>query len=160
MFYAAGWAHGFTVCALMTVLFLGGWRGPGAEQIPTLGIVYFLIKTFLVYFFQVWTRAILPRLRIDHILSFSWKFLVPLALVLLVLSVLADKLGQLYIPGYAVSGSFAELLPRTIVLLAVNLVVGALAALWIAGLGRRERKRQEAALSVASIEGRAAQQAG
>jgi NADH-quinone oxidoreductase subunit H len=159
MFYAAEWAHGFTVCALMTVLFLGGWRGPGAEQIPTLGIVYFLGKTFLVYFFQVWTRAILPRMRIDHILSFSWKFLVPLSLVLLVLSVLADKLGQLYIPGYAVAGSFVEMLPRTALLLLVNLVVGGLAALWVAGLGWRERRRQEAALSVASIEGRAAQQA-
>src|SRR6185436_10356396 len=52
MFYAAEWAHGFTICALMATLFFGGWRGPLVDQVPTLGIVYFMLKTFIIYFFQ------------------------------------------------------------------------------------------------------------
>ncbi|HEC23755.1 MAG TPA: NADH-quinone oxidoreductase subunit NuoH [Chloroflexi bacterium] len=161
MFYAAEWAHGFAICALMAVLFLGGWRGPGVEQIPTLGIVYFLLKTFLLYFFQVWTRAILPRIRIDHIMYFCWKFLVPLSLVLVVVTVLVDKTARSLIPGYMLTGSLIEMLPRAAVLLIVNVAVALLAIAWVAWLGRRERERAEAAsVSIAPIEsGATAQQA-
>src|SRR5574341_260341 len=43
IFYAAEWAHAFTISALMAALFLGGWQGPGAEQYPTLGLIYFIL---------------------------------------------------------------------------------------------------------------------
>jgi NADH-quinone oxidoreductase subunit H len=167
MFYAAEFAHAFTISALTATLFLGGWRGPGAEQYPTLGVIYFALKTFAVYFFNVWGRGTLPRVRIDHIMSFCWKFLVPLALILLVLSALVDKLAQGLVPGYldylAASGWLDQLvgmLPRAGILLIVNIVVGALAVGWIAALGHRERRRLEATgQATATIESGAAQQA-
>ncbi len=160
MFYAAEWAHGFAICALMATLFFGGWRGPGVDQFPTLGAFYFITKTFLIYFFQTWTRATLPRVRIDQVMNFCWKFLVPLSLLLLILTVVVDKVVALSgaIPAYLSTQSFAAMLPRTIVLLTVNLVVGGAALLWIARAGRVERERR--AVQMAAIESGAAQQAG
>ncbi len=160
MFYAAEWAHGFAICALMTTLFFGGWRGPGVDQFPTLGVLYFMAKTFIIYFFQTWTRATLPRLRIDHVMNFCWKFLIPISLLLLVSMVLVDKTAALLIPDYLSTASFMAMLPRTLILLVVNLVIAGVAALWIARMGRAERARQAAAMHAAAIEPGFVQQAG
>lgn len=140
MFYLAEFLHAFTISALTATLFLGGWRGPGAEQIPTLGVVYFFIKTFAVYFVNIWIRATTPRLRIDQVMDFNWKFLVPLALVNLMVIALVDKLGLVLIPSYVSSGGFKEILPRAGVLLLANLLI-ALATMVLIGVrGRRERR--------------------
>lgn len=151
MFYLAEFLHAFTISALAAIFFFGGWRGPFALQVPTLGIVYFFIKTFAIYLFNVWVRGTLPRLRIDQVMSFCWKFLVPLTLVLLVGMILVDKIAQTFIPGYAVAGGFVDLLPRTAALLIVNVVVGLLALGMVVRQGRRERERLAAA-EVAPIE--------
>jgi NADH-quinone oxidoreductase subunit H len=151
MFYLAEFLHAFTISALTATLFFGGWRGPFVEQIPWLGIIYFFIKTFLIYFVNVWARCTLVRLRIDQILSFCWKFLVPLSLLLLTLSLLADKIAASLFPGYALAGGIAEALPRTAVLLIVNLVVALIALGLIARHGRQERLRFES-LQMAPVE--------
>ncbi len=151
MFYAAEFMHALTISALVATLFLGGWRGPGAEQYPTLGLIYFLLKTGAVYFFNIWSRLTLPRLRIDHTMSFCWKFLVPLSLVLVVVLALVDKIAQGYVPTYATAGRLVEMLPRASILLVTNLAVGLLAIGWIAWLGRRERARIEAAMSQETV---------
>ncbi len=91
MFFAGEFLHAFTIGILTAVFFLGGWRGPGAETYPVLGILYLWLKGFLVYFVVVWMRATHPRIRIDHLLNFSWKFLTPLALVLLMVAAMLDK---------------------------------------------------------------------
>ena len=140
MFYLAEFLHAFTISALTATLFLGGWRGPGAEQIPTLGVVYFFIKTFAVYFVNIWIRATTPRLRIDQVMAFNWKFLVPLALANLVVMVIVDKLALATIPGYALTGTAAAMLPRAGVLFLTNLVLGLLAMLWVGARGRRARR--------------------
>ena len=92
MFFAAEFLHAFTVGALTAVLFLGGWRGPGAEQFPLLGVLYFTLKSFAGYFVVVWIRVTLPRIRIDHMLDFNWKFLIPLMLAVIVVTAVLDKL--------------------------------------------------------------------
>src|SRR4030042_37403 len=99
MFYVGEFLHAFTISALMATLFLGGWRGPLAEQVPILGVVWFFIKAFLVYFVVVLIRISMPRLRIDQMLNFNWKFLTPLALVLLIVTAVVDKLFFILIPG-------------------------------------------------------------
>lgn len=157
MFYLAEFLHAFTISALVATLFLGGWRGPGADQYPTLGVVYFFIKTFIVYFINVWARGTLPRLRIDQIMNFSWKFLIPLSLILLVVTVAVDKVAAMLIPGYVLVGSLPEMLPRAAVLLTVNVILGVLVVAWIAREGRRERARL-AAREIAPIERPAAVQ--
>jgi NADH-quinone oxidoreductase subunit H len=55
-------------------------------QIPWLGPVYFVLKMALFLFLYVWLRASSPRLRYDQLMNFGWKFLLPLALVNVVLS--------------------------------------------------------------------------
>jgi len=159
MFYLAEFLHAFTISALTATLFFGGWRGPGAAQYPTLGFIYFGIKTFAIYFVNVWARGTLPRLRIDQTMNFCWKFLVPLSLVLVVVSVLVDKVAATLFPtGYVLVGSFVEMLPRTGLLLIVNLALGGATLALLMRQGRRERERL-AAMDAAPIERPAPSQA-
>jgi NADH-quinone oxidoreductase subunit H len=67
--------------ALVAVFFLGGWHGP---LLPPM--IWFFFKVLLVVFVLIWTRATLPRLRYDQLMNVGWKFLVPLALVNIVLT--------------------------------------------------------------------------
>ena len=62
--------------ALVTVFFLGGWRGP---VLPS--FVWFFGKTSLVVYIQVWLRATFPRLRYDQLMHLGWKVLIPAALL-------------------------------------------------------------------------------
>jgi NADH-quinone oxidoreductase subunit H len=93
MFFVGEFVHAFTISALTSVIFLGGWRGPGAEAFPLLGLVYFLLKTSLVYFVVIWVRGTFPRIRIDQMNAFNWKFVTPLALVVLTVTAIVDKLA-------------------------------------------------------------------
>jgi len=93
MFMVAEFFHSFTIGALFTVLFLGGWRGPGSETYPILGLVYFVAKTFFMYFIVMWIRYTFPRVRIDQMMALNWKFLTPLALVVVMATAVVDKLA-------------------------------------------------------------------
>src|SRR5450830_1480434 len=67
-FFVGDFLHAFTIALLFSVLFLGGWRGPGADQIPLLGFVYMMIKTTVMYFIGLLVRFSLPRFRIDQMM--------------------------------------------------------------------------------------------
>ena len=75
---AAEFGGVLVVAALITTLFLGGWAGPLAEY---LGWLWFLLKTILVVALFSWIRATFPRLRIDQIMGFCWKVMLPLSLI-------------------------------------------------------------------------------
>jgi NADH-quinone oxidoreductase subunit H len=91
MYYVADFLHAFTSAMIFSPLFLGGWNGPGAEQVPALGFLYLLIKTAAVYLLTVTIRFTVPRLRIDQMMEFAWKYLTPLALASLLVTALVDK---------------------------------------------------------------------
>jgi NADH-quinone oxidoreductase subunit H len=76
MFYLVEYAEAMVMSAVITTLFLSGWRGPWLP--PWL---WFILKTVVVFFVMVWTRTTLPRVRIDQLMAFAWKFLFPVALV-------------------------------------------------------------------------------
>ena len=79
-FYQAEYMAGFAVAATVTTLFLGGWMLWGLEEwIP--GWIIFLGKLYAVFLLYIWSRATLPRLRIDQLMAFAWKFMLPLMLV-------------------------------------------------------------------------------
>lgn len=91
LFFAAEFLHAFTIGVLFAILFLGGWRGPGAEEYRLLGVFYLMLKASVGYFIVMWVRSTLPRIRIDHMLALNWKFLTPLALTLLILTAIVEK---------------------------------------------------------------------
>jgi len=125
MFYAGELLHAFTVGAIFSSLFLGGWSGPFVDRVPALGVVYLFLKSLFIYWVVMWIKYTLPRLRIDHMLSFNWKFLTPLSLALLMVVAILHKLLQNTDTWVYVLG-----------MLAGNLLVG-----WVAILiSRREVK--------------------
>lgn len=77
LFFLAEFSNLMCIGILTTTLFLGGWHGP--DFLPGFG--WFWIKTFLCVFFYQWVGWTFPRLRIDTMLSFGWKVLMPVALV-------------------------------------------------------------------------------
>lgn len=80
LFYLAEFLNMFIICAIAASLFFGGWQGPFVKEIPALGILYFFLKTFLLITVQLWFRGSLPRIRVDQLMNFGWKRLVPLML--------------------------------------------------------------------------------
>jgi NADH-quinone oxidoreductase subunit H len=91
-FFLQFFVNSLLLSAIIATLFLGGWQGPFVEQVPVLGIFYFFAKTTLVLFALMWVRATFPRLRIDQMMVFCWKVLVPLSLVAVALTAVAIKL--------------------------------------------------------------------
>lgn len=93
MFYAGELLHAFTFGGFWAILFFGGFRFFGLEQVsPFLAIAVILFKAFLGYWIIMWVRYTLLRIRIDHMLAFNWKFLTPLAFVLLMVTALMNAL--------------------------------------------------------------------
>jgi len=119
------------------VLFLGGWRGPFAEDVPALGFVYLLLKSFIGYFVVMWIRMTLPRVRVDQILDLGWKFLVPLSLVNLIVVAFLWKI----LPGTDSINSVSDALVPSLVLLAANILMIAGVGVLLREEGRRERAR-------------------
>jgi len=89
MFLLAEYVNAFIVSSIAATLFLGGWQGP---LLPS--YVWFFLKAYAIYFVLMWLRSTLPRLRIDQLMGLAWKFLVPLALVNLLVMGLVITLTQ------------------------------------------------------------------
>ena len=109
MFYAGELLHAFTFGGFWAILFFGGYRFFGLEQVnPFLAVAVILFKAMAGYWVIMWIKYTLLRIRIDHMLAFNWKFLTPLAFVLLMVTafmnaLLADAPGWLYVSGMFLS---------------------------------------------------------
>lgn len=88
LFFGAEYVHTVVLSAIGATLFLGGWQGPLVNQIPLLGPVYLFLKMAVIIFVIIWVRASIPRVRFDKMMRFCWKFLLPLALVNLIVTAL------------------------------------------------------------------------
>lgn len=132
LFMVSEFLHAFTVSALTAVLFLGGWQGPGAQTYPLLGLVYFLIKSGAVYFIIIWFRFSSPRVRIDQLMALNWKFLTPLALGVVMVMAVTQKLIQAL--GW----------PETPSLLGANLLLALVTILVLRAFASALRRRVEA----------------
>ena len=85
LFYAVELGNTLVVSAFIATFFLGGWWLWGLDQwVPSWVIL--LAKTGAVYFLLIWTRGTLPRLRVDQLMSFCWKALVPATLLFVVVA--------------------------------------------------------------------------
>lgn len=90
MFFVGEYLGLVLISSLITVLFFGGWLGPGF--LPP--IVWFSIKAFLFIAFFILLRAALPRPRYDQLMSYGWLFLLPLSLVNLLITGAVILLGS------------------------------------------------------------------
>ena len=102
MFYLAEYAEALAISAIITTLFLGGWRGPVLA--PWL---WFVIKVIAVFFVMVWTRTTLPRIRIDQLMALAWKFLFPLALINLFITAMEVLIWPEALPWTMILVNFA-----------------------------------------------------
>jgi NADH-quinone oxidoreductase subunit H len=95
LFYLAEYINMIVVCTVVTTLFFGGWLRPFPnvaalrvlDYIP--GWIWFLLKTFVVFYVFMWIRATLPRYRYDQLMRLGWKVLIPLAIANLIVTAAA-----------------------------------------------------------------------
>jgi NADH-quinone oxidoreductase subunit H len=90
MFFMAEYANMITVSCVATLLFFGGASSPFGHLFPAFGgavveailpIFWFVFKVFAFLFLYIWVRSTLPRFRYDQLMSFGWKFLLPVAML-------------------------------------------------------------------------------
>jgi len=84
VFFLAEYINTFAIAALVALLFLGGWSGPWLTG--NWDIIWFLLKTYGVLLVVFWIRGTLPRLRIDQLMAFAWKVMVPLSFLTVVMT--------------------------------------------------------------------------
>ena len=80
LFYAVELVNVVAVSAIIATLFLGGWWTFGLEKFVP-GWMIFIGKLYAVYFIFIWFRGTLPRFRVDQLMAFAWKVLLPLSIV-------------------------------------------------------------------------------
>lgn len=125
LFFLGEYAHAVVTSALISVLFLAGWKG-----IPGLPVfVWFFIKIGLVFMAIIWIRSTLPRFRVDQLMGFAWKFLFPAALV----NIFITGLEALLWPGFPILAQPLVLIINWAVA-AIVIVLGS--ALFTTGGGR------------------------
>ena len=131
-FFIGEYMHLFIASGIAATLFLGGWRGPGAGPDSILGVflglAYFSVKANILVFVMMWIRGTLFRIRIDHLLDLSWKYLVPVGLAALMAVAFVLKLPLLGSP-----------LLRSAGLLLANVVVAAVSSALVVTAARRSR---------------------
>jgi NADH-quinone oxidoreductase subunit H len=144
MFFAGEFMHVFTNGVLMAVFFSGGWLGPFAEQAPILGAIYLLGKASVWYMLSLWLRNSVPRLRIDQMMNFNWKFLVPMSILNLVVTAFLLQVIKQAGLGPADAGNFLQNIPQTLILLLGNGFVAYVMLSWARSKGRAARAADEA----------------
>lgn len=81
LFFLTEYAEALAISAIIATIYLSGWRGP---LLPP--FLWFLIKMVAVFILIIWVRSTLPRIRIDQVMGLAWKFLLPLALINLLIT--------------------------------------------------------------------------
>ena len=149
-FYAGELLHAFTFGGFMAILFFGGYGGFfGLEKLaafawlnlPFVQALVFIAKAMFGYWVIMWIKYSVPRIRIDHMLAFNWKFLVPLSLVVLVNTAILNKV-LIGLPGWGyVLGMFGS-----------NILIGFVTIEILRAYGRKQRKAEQKPAPQAKIQ--------
>lgn len=95
LFFLGEYGNMTAMSALAATVFLGGWQGPAF--LP--GYVWFFMKVGIIIFFMMWVRWTFPRIRIDHLMNFAWKILLPLSILNIFLTGLGIYIYRLVMGG-------------------------------------------------------------
>jgi NADH-quinone oxidoreductase subunit H len=162
LFYVGQYVLNFVLAMLTANVFLGGWQGPGVSALAALGtttgtvaatvlsLVYLLLKSWALFFVMIWLRGAFPRMRVDQLMYFAWKLLLPLALINILSAALwmtimrwgtsPDWTVTLTMPltGINMLGWLEQADPivRQIVALLVTAAINGAAVRWLLGLER------------------------
>lgn len=101
IFFIAEYISAFAIAGLAVTLFLGGWSGPVIAGLP-----WFIIKLFSLFGVMIWIRGTLPRLRVDQLMGYAWKFLLPLAILNIFVAGLYHFAEQQWGPFVALVGGW------------------------------------------------------
>jgi NADH-quinone oxidoreductase subunit H len=117
-FFLAEYFGMFAVSGLAVTLFLGGWQAP----LPFLGLipsyVWFFAKLGFLIFVFIWLRGTLPRTRVDQVMNFAWKFMLPMAFTCIVAA------AVWHYTGHGVRGWIASLAVIAAVYLLLSQLLG------------------------------------
>lgn len=86
LFFLAEYTNMFIAASMGAVLFFGGWHGPFFP-----GLIWFVVKVYILIFVIIWVRWTFPRLRFDQLMNFAWKFMIPAALFNLMITAVVLK---------------------------------------------------------------------
>jgi NADH-quinone oxidoreductase subunit H len=101
LFYLTEYGEALALSAMISTLFLGGWRGP---LLPPW--LWLIIKILVIFFIMVWTRMTLPRTRIDQLMGLAWKFLFPLAIINFIITAVEVLTWQDGLPWFIIPVNF------------------------------------------------------
>jgi len=141
MFYAGELLHAFTFGGFWSIMFFGGYRFFGLEQVsPFLAIAIILFKALVGYWIIMWVKYTVMRIRIDQMLAFNWKFLTPVAFTLVMVTALMNALlrgagSWLYITGMILS----------------NIIVAWISLEIVRSVSKKERERVEGLKQVVEV---------
>lgn len=150
MFFLGEYVNMFTVSALATTVFLGGWQAP--PGIAAIGdgmfnegywpLLWFTIKLWMFMFFFVWLRGSLPRTRYDQFMHFGWKFLIPVTILWVVAVAFIQAATEGWLGDNTVTVAARTYNTSLLIVIGV-LAVLVLAATWIWD-GKQARKAEAA----------------
>jgi len=132
----AEYIHAFAIASIFAVVFLNGWAAPVAIA-PYL---WFILKSFGVFLILIWFRGTLPRFRIDQMMAFNWKFLVPVSIVNVIMVAVVDTLLRTTVGWSSTHNAWAwglAMFAANLALLFVSLGIA----------GRAGRRARDAALA-------------
>ena len=160
VFYMGQFLFNYALSVVAAIVFLGGWNFIGVQLLvdaglPWLGNIlsvgYLLVKAWFLFFVMIWLRGAFPRLRVDQLMAFAWKFLLPLALVNIFSAAIwvtimlwgSDPKWTVTIAPFGINLlGWLETLPiwgRQLVALAVTLLINLVAFRQVLLLNRRKR---------------------
>ncbi len=157
VFYIAQYILNFTLAALAATAFLGGWQGPGVAALASMGgpwihaaaalsAIYLLAKIWVLFFVMIWLRGAFPRLRVDQLMDFAWKLLLPLALVNIGSAALVVSITQWTGAqwGGLVNLDALTTWQRQLIAVAVTAIINGAATYWILSINQRPVLEPEA----------------
>lgn len=169
LFYLAQYILNFLLCAITATIFFGGWQGPGVAWLMSqsitadnpagnplfnvlagvLGTFYLLAKTYAFFFLMVALRGAFPRLRIDQLMNFGWKFLIPLTMINILSAALWVAILRWGTPqGFGIIEFAGEpgTIVRWLIAFAVTLAINGAAYWWLARINVRDHEQRQQAL--------------
>lgn len=166
VFYLGQFVLNFVLSMVAAIAFLGGWQGPGVAALVAWGgigvflggllsLIYMMIKAWFLFFVMIWLRGAFPRLRVDQLMGFAWKFLLPLVLINIFSVALWVAITQWgAAQGLAVAEGLAPW-QRQLIALVVTAVINGAAFYWLVQINRRPKDETSADLAQDQVFGSA-----